>query len=160
MKVSKRNFMLTAALVFAGIYPVKATETLDQLIAGAKKEGELVFLAGAQTFGGRKAVSELEAAFNKKYGLKIRMNFAAGPTMAAVASRVITELKAGRKSSTDFYLGSEGHFANLHQEEALVKVNWSGIFSLDHQGDGDSAQRKRVSLRRAERDYVQLGANL
>jgi hypothetical protein len=29
-----------------------AAETLDQLIAGAKKESELTFIAGAQTFGG------------------------------------------------------------------------------------------------------------
>ncbi len=130
MQVKKSSFMLTASLVLAlaGVCPLEAAEILDQLITGGKKEGEIVFIAGAQTFGGRKAFSELEGAFNNKYGLKTRINFTPGPTMSAVAARVVTELKAGRKSSTDFYLGSEGHFANFHQEKALEKVNWSEIF--------------------------------
>ncbi len=119
---------ISLLLALAGAYPSKAAETVDQLIAGAKKEGELVFVAGAQTFGGRRGFSELETAFNKKFDLKARINFAAGPDMNAMAARVITEAKASRKSSADFYLGSQSHFALLHQEKALEKVNWSEVF--------------------------------
>ena len=109
---------------------VSAAESLEQLIAGAKKEGEeIAFVAGAQTFGGRKGFAEIEAAFYKKFGLKARIDFAAGPDMNARAARLITEVKAGRKSSSDFYLGSQSHFALLHKENALENVNWSGIFS-------------------------------
>jgi ABC-type Fe3+ transport system substrate-binding protein len=112
-----------------GTAPVFAAETSEQLIAGAKKEGdEIVFVAGAQTFGGRKGFSDLEAAFNKRFGLKARISFAAGPDMNARAARLITEVKAGRKSSSDFYLGSQSHFALLHKENALESVNYSGIF--------------------------------
>jgi ABC-type Fe3+ transport system substrate-binding protein len=120
--------LLLALLVLVGSYPLRAAETMGQLIAGAKKEGELVFVAGAQTFGGQKGLSDLEAAFNKKYGLKSRISFGAGPNMNAMAARVISEVKIGRKSSTDFYLGSQSHFALLHQERALEKLNWSEIF--------------------------------
>ena len=42
-----------------------AAESVDQFIAGAKKEGELALVAGSETFGGRKGFAELEAAFNK-----------------------------------------------------------------------------------------------
>ena len=56
------------------------------------------------------------------------MSFAAGPDMNARAARLITEVKAGRKSSTDLYLGSQSHFALLHKENALETVNYSGIF--------------------------------
>src|SRR5882672_9580930 len=85
----------------AGVSPSSATETAEQIIAGAKKEGdEIVFVAGAQTFGGRKGLAELETGFNKKYGLKAQVSFAAGPDMNARAARLITEVKAGRKSST------------------------------------------------------------
>jgi hypothetical protein len=109
--------------------PLHAAETAEQLIAGAKKEGdEIVFVAGAQTFGGRKGLAELETGFNKKYGLKAQVSFAAGPDMNARAARLITEVKAGRKSSTDLYLGSQSHFALLHKENALETVNYSGIF--------------------------------
>ena len=110
--------------------PLRAAETAEQLITGAKKEGdEIVFVAGAQTFGGRKGLADLETGFNKRYGLKAHVNFAAGPDMNARAARLITEVKAGRKSSTDLYLGSQSHFALLHKENALEKFNWSGTFS-------------------------------
>ena len=45
-----------------------------------------------------------------------------------MAARVITEDKSGNKSSTDFYLGSQSHYALLHQQNALEKVDWSGTF--------------------------------
>ncbi len=113
----------------AGASPIGAAETAEQIIAAAKKEGdEIVFVAGAQTFGGKKGLTELEAAFNKKFRLTVRLHFAAGPQMSSMAARLITEAKAGRKSSTDFFLGSQSHFALLHQEKILKNVNWSGIF--------------------------------
>src|SRR5687767_7100293 len=113
-----------------GVFHLLAAETSEQLISAAKKEGdEIIFVAGAQTFGGKKGLAELEAGFNKRFGLKARINFAAGPDMNARAARLITEVKAGRNASTDLYLGSQSHFALLHNENALDKVNWSGTFS-------------------------------
>ena len=117
-----------ASVAVGPVRPVSA-ETSAELLAGARKDGEeLVFVAGAQTFGGRKGMAEIESAFAKKFGLKLRINFAAGPDMNARAARLITELKAGRKSSSDFYLGSQSHFALLHKENALDTVAWSGAF--------------------------------
>src|SRR5438445_523487 len=107
---------------------LSAAETLERLIAGAKKEPELTFIAGASAFGGPKTFSALEVALNKKFGLNTRIRFAAGPEMNAMAARVITELKSGNKSSTDIYHGSQSHFSLLHQEKALEQVNWSGVF--------------------------------
>ena len=115
-------FALTA--VRSGI----AAETLDQLIAAAKKESELTFIAGAQTFGGAKTLAVLETAFNRRFGLNMKIRFAAGPEMNAMAARVITEQKSGAKTSTDLYHGSQSHFALLHKEKALEQVDWSGIF--------------------------------
>jgi ABC-type Fe3+ transport system substrate-binding protein len=113
-----------------GVSHLFAAESLDQIISAARKEGdEIVFVAGAQTFGGKKGLAELESAFNKRFGLKSKINFAAGPDMNARAARLITELKAGRKSSTDLYLGSQSHFALLHKENAVEKLNWGGIFA-------------------------------
>jgi iron(III) transport system substrate-binding protein len=107
---------------------VLAAENLDQLVAAAKKETELTFVAGAQTFGGAKTLAALEAAFNKRFGLNAKIRFAAGPEMNAMAARVITEQKSGAKSSTDLYHGSQSHFALLHKENALDQVDWSGLF--------------------------------
>jgi ABC-type Fe3+ transport system substrate-binding protein len=112
----------------AAARPSAAAETLEQSIAAAKKESELYFVAGPTTFGGKKGLADLEAAFNRKFGLNMRMRFSAGPEMNAMAARVITELKAGGKSSTDMYLGSLGQFAHLQRENALEEVEWSKIF--------------------------------
>src|ERR1044071_850333 len=78
-----------------------AVDSLQSLVAGAKTEDEITFIAGAQTFGGRKGLADIEAAFNKRFGLKTKINFAAGPDMNARAARHITEIKAGRKVSSD-----------------------------------------------------------
>src|ERR1700746_2232528 len=76
-----------------------AAQTLNDFIAGAKKESEITFVAGATTFGGPQAFSELQTVFNKKFGLNARIN------LTAMAARIITEAKAGGKSSTDVHLG-------------------------------------------------------
>jgi ABC-type Fe3+ transport system substrate-binding protein len=114
-------FLLTAAQGFTA-------ETVESLVAAAKNEDEITFIAGAQTFGGRKGIADLEAAFNKRFGLKTRINFAAGPNMNARAARHITEIKSGRKASSDIFLGSQSHQALMHKENALNKVNYAGMF--------------------------------
>ena len=103
-------------------------QVLSELIAGAKKEPELAFIAGATTFGGRQSFSEIQAAFNQKFGLNARLNFTAGPSMPAMAARIITEAKAGRKSSTDVHLGPPATHAELHNERLLERVEYARIF--------------------------------
>jgi ABC-type Fe3+ transport system substrate-binding protein len=128
VKDATSSFLLTLVLAFLTACPLATAQSLDQLIAGAKKEPELTFIAGAGAFGGPKALSDLEAGLNKKFGLNARIRFSAGPEMNAMAARIITELKSGAKSSTDIYHGSQSHFSLLHQEKALEQVNWAGVF--------------------------------
>ena len=116
------------ALVMVSLHSTAGAETLEQLIAGAKKESELTFIAGAQTFGGQKTLNILEAAFNKRFGLNMKIRFAAGPEMNSMAARVITEVKNGSKASSDLYHGSQSHLSLLHKEKVLEQVNYSGIF--------------------------------
>jgi ABC-type Fe3+ transport system substrate-binding protein len=119
--------LATCLAIAYGTYPLNA-QTLEQLIAGAKKEGEVTLVASASTFGGKKGFAELEAGFNKRFGLKHKVNLAPGPSFPQVAARVLTELKSGAKSSTDLYLGSDGTMSDMSREKALQKVNWSGTF--------------------------------
>lgn len=109
--------------------PGVRAQTLDELITQAKKEPELVFVAGASTFGGRQAFAELQSAFNKRFGLNARINFSAGPSMPAMAARIISEAKAGTKSSTDVHLGPPVTHVELRNEGLLERVNYSKIFS-------------------------------
>jgi hypothetical protein len=105
------SFLMT----LASACPARAAETLDQLVTGAKKESEIVFGAGSETFGGRKGFAELDTAFHKKLGTSARISFSVGSEMNAMAARAISESKAG-KASSDFYLGSQSHFALFHQQ--------------------------------------------
>ena len=59
MNLSRARFVCVATVGLvsglAGPFPLSASETAEQIIAAAKKEGdEIVFVAGAQTFGGKK----------------------------------------------------------------------------------------------------------
>ncbi|MBM2804749.1 MAG: Extracellular solute-binding protein [Deltaproteobacteria bacterium] len=126
-RVFQKSFALLALNLLSASY-LNAAETLQSLIAAAKNEDEITFVAGAQTFGGRKGIAELEAAFNQRFGLKMKINFAAGPDMNARAARHITEIKSGRKVSSDIFLGSQSHQALMHKENALEKVNYAGLF--------------------------------
>ncbi|HMF47614.1 MAG TPA: hypothetical protein VK603_03155, partial [Candidatus Saccharimonadales bacterium] len=128
MRTWKRIALGSIFCALAAIQSAAAAETLDSLIAGAKKESEITFIAGAQTFGGQKTLNLLEAAFNKKFGLNAKIRFSAGPEMNAMAARVITELRSGAKASSDLHHGSQSHLSLLHKEKALEKVNYSGIF--------------------------------
>jgi len=74
MNQSRARFVCAAifglAFALAGAVPIIPAETVEKIIAAAKKEGdEIVFVAGSQTFGGKKGLTELEAAFNKKFHL-------------------------------------------------------------------------------------------
>src|SRR5258708_39704053 len=119
MKSSKRSFVWAILFALFSFHSAVAADTLDSLIAGARKEPEFTFIAGAQTFGGQKTLSLLESAFNKKFGLNSKIRFSAGPEMNAMAAQVITELKSGAKASSDLYHGSQSHLSLLHQEKGL-----------------------------------------
>jgi iron(III) transport system substrate-binding protein len=127
IKVFRLNALLLVSTFF-GASLLSAADTMESLVTGAKKEEEITFVAGAQTFGGRKGLADLEAAFNKRFGLKTKINFAAGPDMNARAARHITEIKSGRKVSSDIFLGSQSHQALMHRENAIEKVNYAGMF--------------------------------
>jgi ABC-type Fe3+ transport system substrate-binding protein len=123
----------TVAFVILSLFlvlpvPLGAAETLEQLISAATKESDLYFVAGPGTFGGKKGLAEIEAGFNKKFGLNSRILFTAGPEMNSMAARMISEYKAGGKASTDIYLGSLGQFAHLQKENVLTEANLSATF--------------------------------
>lgn len=104
------------------------SQTFDQIIAEAKKEGEVTLVASSSTFGGKKGFAELEAGFNKRYGLNHKVNLVGGPSFPQVAARVMSEIKAGAKASTDLYLGSDGTMSDMHQAKALQTVSFAGTF--------------------------------
>ncbi|OFW26850.1 MAG: hypothetical protein A3H27_06320 [Acidobacteria bacterium RIFCSPLOWO2_02_FULL_59_13] len=100
--------LLVAALVtkaYAQREPVQNPK-LDQLIAAARAEGELDLVAGGGTWGEAEGVKIIQDALNKKYGLNIRIRYAAGPAMPVMTNRVMETHKAGAKSDTDLLVSN------------------------------------------------------
>lgn len=126
-RVMRWRFMSLILMSLLSAAPVRA-QTIEQIVTAAKKEGEVTLVASASTFGGKKGFAELENLFAKRYGFKAKVSLTGGPSFPQVAARIIAEQKAGAKSSTDLYLGSDGTYVTMDQEKALEKVNWSGIF--------------------------------
>ncbi|HEX2932407.1 MAG TPA: hypothetical protein VHV54_21950, partial [Candidatus Binatia bacterium] len=82
-------FSLVVGLV---LFPaIGFSQTLAQLVEGAKKEGQLILSWGTGTMGGFEGAQSLEKAFNKTYGLNLQFKFTPGPAMPQFASRIIQE---------------------------------------------------------------------
>src|SRR5712692_3786823 len=101
---------------------------LSKLIQGAKAEKELILLGGSGTWGDADAQKALEKGFNRKYGLAVKIKFVPGPSMPDLARRIADEFKAGQKSASDLFLGSESHFVELSRSDALPRFPWRETF--------------------------------
>jgi len=88
-KAIRISLPLLALALFTASH-LRAAETMESLIAGAKKEDELVFIADAQTLGGPKGLCEIEPAFNNRFELNMKIRFAGAQDMNARAARHIT----------------------------------------------------------------------
>ncbi|MDP2647484.1 MAG: ABC transporter substrate-binding protein [Desulfobacterales bacterium] len=106
------------------------SEKQKEIMAAAEKEGVLELVWGAGTIGGADGVKNLESAFNKYYGLNLKVNFTPGPAMPALAAKVAQEFSAGRPSQVDVFLGADEHFYTLLNAKALEPLDWSGIFGI------------------------------
>ena len=101
---------------------------LATLVQAAKAEKELTLLGGGGTWGDADGQKLLENGFNKKYGLNVRIKFVPGPAMTDMARRIADEFKAGQKSASDLFLGSESHFVELTRSDALTRFSWREAF--------------------------------
>src|SRR5438093_13785466 len=123
-------FALSLVLCFCG--NSRAAENapggLSKLLQSAKTEKELTLLGGGGTWGDADAQKALENGFNRKYGLNVRIKFVPGPAMPDLARRIADEFKAGQKSASDLFLGSESHFVEMTRSDALPRFPWRETF--------------------------------
>ena len=105
-------------LVACSTRPSAQAQKLEQMVAGAKKEGEVTLIASASTFGGKKGFAELEASFNKSYGLTAKVNLApAARAFRRWRPASSPSTKPAAKSSTDFILAPTARMASMDQEK-------------------------------------------
>ncbi|HXG53248.1 MAG TPA: extracellular solute-binding protein [candidate division Zixibacteria bacterium] len=99
------------AAVLAGRAGTAASATLDDLVAGAKKEGQLEFY-GPSTLGpeGAKALGE---AFNKKYGLNVTLQYNPSGNMTRDTGKVIGLSASGQPAEWDVMVVTDAHHGSL-----------------------------------------------
>jgi len=102
-----------------------ASSPLDALVAAAANEGVFQFY-GPSAFSKPEA-DRLMAAFNQKYGLNIEYQYTPSGSMTRDTARLITEISAGQPPSWDLAMMTDAHYAMLHSNDALEKVDWQAL---------------------------------
>jgi len=121
--------MLGAGLsTLPALAEIKHTPQLDQLIKAAEAEKVLNVVWGGTSLGEAKGAKDIEAGLNRAFHTHFTVNFTPGPSMPQMATRVIQEVKAGQKSSTDLFLGIEVSLPGMIAAGVLEQVPWSEYF--------------------------------
>lgn len=100
--------------------------SLQQLIEGARKEGQLNWYpVSSLGSGGAKAIAQV---FNKRFGLNIRINADVSGRIATVFSTAIVESKSGLPPSYDVMYGPDHRAFELKENGGLERVdNWEAL---------------------------------
>jgi iron(III) transport system substrate-binding protein len=98
-------FLLLANRQFALATP------LEDLVAAAKKEGVIELLAPSTT--GEKGAQALGNAFNKKYGLNIKINYTPSSNMTGDVAKVVMGAASRATPDWDLMLVTDAHHATL-----------------------------------------------
>jgi len=98
---------------------------MQQLIDGARKEGQLDLVWGYGTVGDSTGVGPFADGFNKAYGLNVKVNYTPGPDMATFSANVVQAVKAAKAPQTDVYLGFPENYLQLTLGDAMEQVDWS-----------------------------------
>jgi iron(III) transport system substrate-binding protein len=136
--------LLFGLIVLLAQLPPALAAPIDDLIAAARKEGVLELLAPSTT--GDKGAQALGAAFNKKYGLSIKINYSPSSNMTGDVAKLILGAASRATPEWDVMLVTDAHHATiwgkqLHQTFDYAKLGIAreliqydnGVISLANQ---------------------------
>jgi len=116
--------LLALHLLFANLTLTFAAP-IDDLVAAAKKEGVIELLAPSTT--GDKGAQALGSAFNKKYGLNIKINYTPSSNMTGDVAKLVMGAASRATPEWDLMLVTDAHHATvwsrkLHQSFDYAKL--------------------------------------
>jgi iron(III) transport system substrate-binding protein len=117
--------LLFALLLLLGHLQFAVAAPIDDLVAAAKKEGVIELLAPSTT--GDKGAQALGNAFNKKYGLNIKVNYTPSSNMTGDVAKLVMGAASRATPDWDLMLVTDAHHATvwakkLHQPFDYVKL--------------------------------------
>ena len=118
------SFCITLVAVFTWAN-LSVAAPIDDLIAGAKKEGAIEFYApstmtpqGAQALG---------AAFNKKYGLNIKLQYNPSGNMTRDIGKIVGLGASGMPPEWDLMVVTDAHHATLWVKKMLQPFDYQSV---------------------------------
>jgi iron(III) transport system substrate-binding protein len=126
MKMIKRLSVYLLAFILIGVSPeLGSGAPLDDLIAGANKEGVIEFY-GPSTLGpeGAKALGD---AFNKKYGLNIKLNFSPSGNMTRDTGKVVGLSASGQPPEWDIMVVTDAHHGSLWLRKLQKTFDYASV---------------------------------
>jgi len=114
-----------ALLLLFGHLQFAVAAPIDDLVAAAKKEGVIELLAPSTT--GDKGAQALGNAFNKKYGLNIKVNYTPSSNMTGDVAKLVMGAASRATPDWDVMLVTDAHHATvwakkLHQPFDYAKL--------------------------------------
>jgi len=106
------------------LWPAFLGAQVTQLVAEAKKEGTLDFYGPDQVKA--TGAKQLESAFNKKYGLNIRLKYTESTQMMRDVGKLVTEVATGGSPDWDVMVLPDTHHAVLWFRKLLLPLNFKG----------------------------------
>jgi iron(III) transport system substrate-binding protein len=103
--------LLFALLLLFGHLQFAVAAPIDDLVAAAKKEGVLELLAPSTT--GDKGAQALGNAFNKKYGLNIKVNYTPSSNMTGDVAKLVMGAASRATPDWDLMLVTDAHHATV-----------------------------------------------
>ena len=98
---------------------------LDELLAGAKKEGVIEFY-GPSTLGPQGAQA-LAAAFNKKYGLNVKLGYSPSGNMTRDTGKVVGLSASGQPPEWDIMVVTDAHHGSLWLRKLHIPFDYTSI---------------------------------
>ncbi|HEY7064604.1 MAG TPA: ABC transporter substrate-binding protein [Chloroflexota bacterium] len=115
----------TTAPAVAAAPTAARSPALQALIDAARQEGEIDLVWGEGSLGGREGTKRLMDGLNREYGLNLDVRFTPGQSFPEMAARISQEYQAGRRATSDVYLGADHHIAGLMASDVLEAVDWT-----------------------------------
>jgi iron(III) transport system substrate-binding protein len=119
----KQLLLCLLALALTGTWASGAP--LDDLIAGAKKEGVIEMHAPSTL--GPDGAQALVAGFNKKYGLNVKMNYSPSGNMTRDVAKVVGLSASGQPPEWDIMIVTDAHHGSLWLRKLHRPFDYSTI---------------------------------
>lgn len=129
-------FLLLLALQAASVQRAKSAP-IDDLIAAAKKEGAVEFLAPSSW--PPTGVEMIAEAFNKKYRVNLKVGKHSSQQMAQDVSKVMTRAAVGVAPEWDLMVVTDAHHATLSLKKLLQAFDYRSLgvdSKMVHYGNG------------------------